>query len=837
MNTRALLSCCMLAALLAAAPLPVMAQQQAPSAAQLIEGAERLGTGPIAAYLKNGSVILAVPRAMLGKPFIWYAEVVGLPAGVVSDSLEAASLLARFERHGNLIVVRDLTTRASRTAGTGDEPPPEETAPDAARIPGAPEPDASPERPIDIALNLIETGPAMAAFPIAGELPDGTALIDVTATFSNDIASASARSFVALTGALPAAVDPSRSYVERVKASPVSLTIRSHLTFLAASPQNPVAGMKPVSVVIGHSFRFLPDKPMTWREADPRIGYFSTKFTEYESRTGKLAASRNVITRFRLEKKNPDAAVSDPVEPIVFLIGPGVPDRWRPYLKAGVELWQPAFAAAGFSNAIIARDAPGPQQDPDFSVEDIGHNMIRWVATERVNAYGPHVIDPRSGEILSAHILIWPSVLDYFSKYYFALFGTVDPEAAKLPLSSDKMGRLLTYIVAHEVGHAIGLRHNHIASTAFGVAQMRDPAFANVHGPNSSIMAYGRFNQVAQPGDGVTKLYPGLGPYDLAAIAWGYGVFDERQLAERAAAFAKDRALNWAAGEFPAEIRDHIHDPRVQRENTGAERIDATRLGVANVLRSLAHLPDATGGDDDLYASTLAVLLNTQKGLLESVSTLVGGALPMIGGAADRSIALIPADEQSAAVSYLLVEGVRSLEPYAAPAVLDRVAVVGGERRMTELQESLLTGLLTGPRLAVLESQSRRGPEAYSPSRFGHDVAEAVWGNLEQATPTDRVLQRAYVATTRQLIASWANAAATEKADVQAAVAAGYAPDFAAIESDTGDDTAYPAWLRAYLPQLAARLTLAERQAVSESDRLHFGEMSNEIRRLEAQLQ
>jgi hypothetical protein len=600
-----LLSLCSLAALLAAAPLPAAAEEKT-AATSLIEGAERVGAGPIAAYTRNGSVILAVPPAMFEKPFIWYAEVVGLPAGVVSDSLEAASLLARFERHGNLILVRDLTTRSSRTASDGDRPPAEEENPADPRIPGEPEANATPERPIDIALNLIERGPVIAAFPVAGELPDGSVLIDVTATFSNDIASASARKFIALTGSLPAAVDPSRSLVDRVKASEVSLNIRSHLTFLAANPQNPVEGAKPVSIVVGHSFRFLPEKPMAWRLADPRIGFFAAKFTEYESGTGNLVTSRNVITRFRLEKKNPAAAVSDPVQPIVFLIGPGVPDRWRPFIKAGVELWQPAFEKAGFSNAIIARDAPTPQQDPDWSVEDIGHNIIRWVTTERINAYGPHVVDPRSGEILSAHVLIWPSVLDYFSKYYFALFGTVDPAAAKLPLSTEKMGELLTYIVAHEVGHAIGLRHNHMASTAFSVKQMRDPAFANANGPNSSIMAYGRFNQVAQPGDGVTKFHPGLGPYDIAAVSWGYGPFDEATLADRASAFEKDRALFWAAGELKPEISDSYHDPRVQRENTGAERIDATRLGVANVLRSLQHLPDATGGNDELFGYSYA---------------------------------------------------------------------------------------------------------------------------------------------------------------------------------------------------------------------------------------
>ncbi|MCA3574495.1 MAG: zinc-dependent metalloprotease [Aestuariivirga sp.] len=828
----------LLIALLAVIGQPARAQDPAASPAEaLLAGAELVGSGPISVYEKKGSVILSLPRAVFDRPFIWYAEVVSLPPGAVSDGLEAGRLLARIERHGNLVIVRDLTARAVRTGGDGL---PQDAPPDPERIPGSPDPDPFPERPIDVALNTLQSGPAVASFPVAAETADGSVLVDATQVFSNDVASLTARDFVFLTGMVPAAVDPARSYVERVRTTPQSLNIRSHLTFLASNAQNPVTGVRPVSIVIGHSFIFLPETPMAWRRADPRIGYFTATFTDYESRTGNLVVGRNVITRYRLEKKNKDQAVSDPVKPIVFYIGPGVPDRWRPYLKAGVELWNPAFEKAGFSNALVALDAPTPAQDPNWSVEDISQNVIRWVTTERVNAYGPHVVDPRSGEILSAHILIWPSVLDYFSKYYFALFGTVDPEAATLPFSTDKLGRLLTYIVAHEVGHALGLRHNHIASTAYSVEDMRNAELANARGPNSSIMAYGRFNQVAQPGDGITQFWAKLGPYDFAAIAWGYGDFgggatEEKALAERAKVFETDRALFWAAGEMVNEIKDYAHDPRVQKENTGAERIDATRLGVANIQRTLTRLDQATGGDDQLFAQTAAVMISTQKGMLDSVSSLVGGAMPRFGAAGGPRLDLVPVDEQSAAVFYLLGEGARSLEPFAEPAVIDRLSVTGGEHAVADMQAHLLIGLLNGSRLAVLEAQSRRG--GYSPVTFGHDVSLAVWGNLEEATPTDRALQRAYVMQTRQLIDGWTNAAAKEESETKAAVAAGFPAGFAAVESDTGDDTAYPAWLRQHLPQLKARLDEAGRQAGSEDDRLHFGQMALEVQRLMQRLQ
>jgi hypothetical protein len=402
---------------------------------------------------------------------------------------------------------------------------------------------------------------------------------------------------------------------------------------------------------------------------------------------------------------------------------------------------------------------------------------------------------------------------------------------------------MLTYVVAHEVGHTLGLRHNHIASTAYSVADMRNPAFANEKGPNSSIMAYGRFNQVAQPGDGITTFYQKLGPYDYAAIEWGYGVFgktpaeEEKALAERALAFTTNRELFWSAGELQDEVKDYFHDPRVQRENTGAERIDATRLGVANVLRSLGKLDEATGGDEKLFAGTLAVMMGTQKNLIQSVALLVGGAMPRFTPGEGPRIDLVPADEQTEAIYYLLGEGARSLEPYADPAIADRLAVTGSQRLVGGMQAGLLTDVLTGRRIALLDAQSSRAKGAYTPAKFGADIAEAVWGNLEQADPTGRVLQQAYVAQTRQLIADWANAAAMESVSNKALTALGFPAAFAALEADTGDDTVYPGWLRNYLPQLKARLDLASRQAAEEGDRLHFSEMARQVQQLITALQ
>ena len=864
------------AATLAAASFVLVA---APAVAQRAADApalERIGAGRLAAFRQGPNTLLLVPPDAIGKPFVWYTEVVGVPAGMVADGgLEVASTLARFERHGDVLHVRDLGVQVRRRGGTVRPTPAPEagagpgpgasadvptagsatgvaaarasggtrTAPRPAppvdeSVPGAAPRDAK-RRPIDVAIGALETGALIAAFPILGADPQGAVMVDATRVFSGDIGAASGRGFVVASGRVPAALDPASSYIERVRVRGNGLTIRSHLTYLAVSPEQQALGPQPVSIVLGHSLVFLPETPMASRPADPRVGYFPVRYVEFESERGAAQEAKTVITRFRLEKANPKAAVSDPVVPITFYIGPGVPERWRPYLAAGVLQWLPAFEAAGFSNAIRVRNAPTPQEDPDWSPEDPTINVIRWVPEERANAMGPHVVDPRSGEVLSAHILVWPNVIDYFGQYYWAMFGGgVDPRAARLPLPEAISGGILQYAVAHEVGHTLGLMHNQLASTAHTVAQLRDPRFANRAGPNSSIMAYGRFNYVAQPGDGVTQLWGTIGPYDVAAIRYGYGVFgtdrdsERRELARFADTFSTDRRLYWGSEEGLELLGRFARDPRVQTENVGAERVAATRLGLANLKRSLDRLDAATSGDAALYRSTYGVMLGRHVGLLKSVKRLVGGAMPPLGRGEGPTALLVPAAEQREAVRFLLGEGAASLEPYAVPAVVERVAVYGGYRAIDRVQAGLVGDLLEGPTLALLESQKRRDPAAYSSLDLGRDVAEAVWGDLAAAPSTRRALQRGWIDASRRLLVAWATDGEQEAQEAKAAEAASVPSTVARALVASGEDTVYVPWLRATLPALKERLDAAARAAADEGDRLHFAEMAVQVARL-----
>ncbi|WP_424989514.1 zinc-dependent metalloprotease [Fluviibacterium sp. S390] len=661
-----------------------------------VAGAE-LRSGAFDLYQKDGELLLAIPRDMFERRLIWYAEVSGYPTDAVALGGNAlGARLIQLERRPDRVMVRSLS-------GTAFE-----------KVSGDPHYTGGRDklRPVNLAVERANLGPIIVDFPILAEDDTGAVLVDLRDAFGGDIVGYSVAALLASTGLAPGPNDPDRSYVVEASVFPDNLFVRSQLTF-EATDQSGLA--QPVSVETAHSIAVLPETPMERRAHDDRVGFFFTEYLVYESAFGDVQSRDRAALRFRLEHAEPDAPrPSDPVEPIVFYLSREIPERWRPYIRQAVEDWQTAFEAAGFTNAIIARDAPSHEEDPDWSPEDVRHSVIRWVAQPVQNAMGPNIHDPRSGEILSAHILVWPDVVNLFSRYYYMLMHRTDPAAAKLPLPEALQGRILRYVVSHEVGHTLGLRHNHRASTAWTTAQLKDPEFTARNGSTSSIMAYGRFNYVAAPDDGVSRFIPIIGPYDRHAIRWGYSTGLNAEELAAIAAEAEDRPeLRWGAGELGEEYLARF-DPRVQTENIGADRISATRAGIDALHASLAALPTAVEearNPEALLVVTYDEALSRYVGIAGSVGKLIGGVSQTLGG--DRPFAYVDPQEQRQAVEFLAGEAILGLDAFAEPGLLARFRPIGGLITVESAAAEIMSEVLNRERVRMVYMQRKLHGDAF----------------------------------------------------------------------------------------------------------------------------
>jgi hypothetical protein len=777
-----------------------------------LSGATLLGKedfGGPTAYRKGDRFLLELNSERFGRLILWHVEAIEMPTQSLGHN-EIGTTVVSLERRGGWILIRDRAPGFQKRAG---------------RSASQPDDEGSKPRPADVGVDPIyraiagnTSAPIIAVIPIVCEGPNGLIVVDVTKLFSSDIETLSAKKQVAFAKMQVKSVEPARSFIKEVRAFPQNVSVKSQLTFLAVDAASGTPDPIPVTVGVGHWFVTLPEPPMPARAFDERVGFFQSKFTEFESSEDEAFSKGGVVWRHRLEKVDPRAAVSEPVKPIIFYVGREVPQHWRPYVRAGIELWRPAFEAAGFRNAIIARDAPSPEEDPNWAAEDARTNVVRWLPTETPNAIGPTIYDPRSGEIIGAHVQIFPRVLQWFSGYYYLMAKGVDPEVNGLPLSEQKQGELLTHIVAHEVGHALGLRHNHLASTAYSVADLRNPTFANVRGPNASIMAYGRMNQVAQPGDGVTRVLGGLGPYDYFAINWGYGVHGatstEEQVAldRMAGAAAADPVRRWAAGEFPDEDRWKT-DPRVLTGNVGRERLEATRLGIAKLVSSMSGLTAATG-DNGLLKDTYDFALSLHHTLNSSLGGLIGGTLIEPNGSTGHP----DVEEQRNAIRYAFGEGAQSLDVFLDANLVARAYPTGALRRISEARARIVTTLLNAPRLAAIEDQARS--VNYSLFDYADDVTDAIWGDLSVVAPWRRDLQQAYLRAVEDLLRPVDTAA--QKSAKDKLRAAGYSENYVLRSATAGGDTAFPAWAGEALPRLRSRLETAMTAIQDRPTRLHL---------------
>lgn len=747
-----------------------------------------------------------IPESLLGKDLFWSVEVAQASESNVFNGLPLGHKVVRFERVGNRVLLRGVTfgrrgsadlkaatdavglapiLMAFNVEAEGSErslltPPkpadkpaekPAEAKPEAADVSGDAKADAPKGN--DKAAAKTAADPAgkpatdtatKEAAPRTPPAKEKWPVIEVTrllTTTSPDLVDSRAMGPSGLMS-----TDPTRSLVNQVKVFPRNVEIRSTLTFSSvpmpqmAAPGQPMMPNVPRnpsrSAVIHYSMAELPVEPMMGRYADARVGYFTERFQEYGGAKSGVRP-REFITRFRLDKKDPTQAVSEPIMPIVFHIAPEVPEKWRKYMKQGVEDWQPAFEKAGFKNAIVAVDAPSKKDAPDWDPEDARFSVIRWVAMPVANAMGPSVHDPRSGEVISAHIVFWHDILRLMEQWYYIQAGTADKRVTTLPLSDEVLGEALRAVTAHEVGHTLGLRHNNRASTAYSVKQLRDPGFTSREGTGASIMSYGRFNSVAQPGDGVTSFVPRLGPYDHFAIDWGYRPLgkatpeEEEPLLDQMAA----RQIDNPQLAFGGEDWPSLWDPEVQSENIGRERVLATKLSLASLQRAAERLVPATTklgeGYDDLR-TTYFSLINQRANYLYSTIKLIGGVRETryMGGRGGDSFVRVPLKEQQAALDLLLSEGLTTPRWLLDARMLNRIepALLSGP--LLRSQDMLLREMLSPLRFRLLEDAELVNPgQSLTAARYLSQVQQGLFSELRQPKPrvdvTRRELQRSYL--------------------------------------------------------------------------------------------
>jgi hypothetical protein len=677
----------------------------------------------------DDKVYFEIPESKYNKIFLWQAEIAELPKALGFPGTPAGAKTIKFVRKDKKIQIKDVDVS---TRSTGD--------------------DKSIKAGVD--LNTVE--PIIMSYDIYAEGPDKSAVIDMTSFYNSDPQDFSVRS--AIPGAM--AVDSGKTNIEKVKAFPTNIEVRTLMTFMMSrggGGGNPFSGggsssysSSRATTTVHYSLVQLPEVPMMGRLKDSRIGYFTTGFTVFGT-DERRSMDIEYINRYRLEKKDPNAALSEPVKPIVYYVAREVPDKWKETVRKSIEDWQPAFEQAGFKNAIIGKLAPTKEQDPDWDSEDARYSVIRWAPSEIANAIGPSVQDPRSGETISGHVIIWNNVVDLVEQWYFSQCAATDPTVSRLPIPDELMGKLIRYVVAHEVGHTLGLEHNFKASAAYSVAQLRDPKFTDDHGVASSIMSYSRYNYITQPGDGVRNKIGMVGPYDKFAIEYGYKPIPastpDQETPTLDALLGKQVSNPWLR--FGNYKYSGI-DPQMQSEIIGNDPVEGTRLGIMNLERITKDvLLPATSKYGKSYDRTQEIyqsLMNQYLTELMHVQQLVGGVIETdnhVGRGPGAIFTPVPAAQQAKAVNLLMMKGARPSLAMVNSGVLNKIQPTGYVDAMNGVQSIVLRGLLSDRKVKSLADFEVQYPgKAYSVSMLVNDVVNATFLELNQPKVTTSVYER-----------------------------------------------------------------------------------------------
>lgn len=614
---------------------------------------------------------------------------------------------------------------------------------------------AKPENRIAISLKQSTTDPIVWKFDVIGRNPETHAqLINITKWLmgENKVTnfSSSDRTILGI-----GSVQSDRTFIDTIKTYPINVEIASLRTYGMSSGRVPAAKTGAATLSLNTSLVLLPREPMQPRYADERVGYFNSKITEFSD--DETSNHEAIIMRYRLEPKDPAAykagKLVEPKKQIVFYIDPATPKKWAKYLKLGIEDWQKAFEEAGFKNAIVAKD--WPENDSTMSIDDARFSVLRYLPSETENAYGPRIVDPRSGEIIEAHICWYHNVMNLVKKWYMVQCGPLDKRAQKMDFSDELMGQLIRFVSSHEVGHSLGLRHNMIASQATPVEKLRDKAWVEKYGHTASIMDYARFNYVAQPEDKISEkgLFPRINDYDKWAIKWGYQYRPEFKdpakekkvlRAETTKVLTGNRRLWWCGDEGKGR------DPRSQSEDLGDNQMRANDYGLKNLQRVMAHIEEWTaqpdGQYDDLSFIHRAVRSQYQRYVNHVQKYLFSKYVNNAPG--EKPYDIVPRDLQREAVDWLSRNVMEAPVWLYPKSVVSKLGVDYADE-IRNRQQTLIAMLLSPNAISNLMGDQFISDKAYPVEEYFDDIFGMVWKPLtdkdEEQNSFRRLQQRSYV--------------------------------------------------------------------------------------------
>ena len=624
---------------------------------------------------------------------------------------------------------------------------------------------ANDSLPISIAVSNSNFEPIIASFKISVKNKDKNSyVIDVTSLYKSDVKMfgfpQSTRKSYKISS-----LDSKLSFIESIRSFPLNIETKHIKTYKSSDSRN-----GQISMVLNNSMVLLPKEPMRRRYFDERVGWFTSSQTDYGI-DNQEAETVRYLDRWRLEVKDEDiekfknGELVEPKKPIVYYLDPATPKKWRKYLKDGIEDWNVAFEAAGFKNAVIVKYPPTKEEDPDWSPEDVRYSTVRYLASPSLNANGPHVSDPRSGEILEADINWYHNVMLLLRNWFFIQTANINPEARSAEFRDEIMGRLIRFVSAHEVGHTLGLPHNMGSSAAYPVDSLRSAHFTKRFGTAPSIMDYARFNYVAQPEDKGVSLMPNIGIYDKYSIKWGYRpILEAKNASEEKPILDKwilehenDPMYRFGSQQFGNPI-----DPSSQTEDLGDNAIIASEYGIKNLKNIAPKIKDWTYKKGEDYQD----LRDLYEQIFGQFNRYMGHVIANIGGiyenykTNDQEGAVythVNKDYQKKCVQFLNTQLFQTPKWMIDYEISNKIESTGITDRIRKTQVNNLNKLLDFARLARMIENETINKDVYSIIEMISDLQNGIFSELKNNSKISvyrRSLQKAYLERLDYLINS-----------------------------------------------------------------------------------